>query len=266
MARIRSLHPGQWTDEDFVAVSFAARLLALALRNEADDNGVFEWKPIALKMRLFPADDVNLIALLGELEAADLIRKAVYSGKDYGLIRNFRRWQRPEKPKAIHPIDDEGRRYVALVGDKSPKNADQASPIRQPVADRSPKVVSEEGGRREEERGASLTSFAQQTRAREDAVRVRLALVSIFGENETTLGWSWTETQILLDAGFTETEIVMAGEKAKASGVTPRSLAKYLRRILDDMRGTARPAAPKVVENDPLVENWKRRKAEKATG
>ena len=59
MARIRSLHPGQWTDEAFVAVSPLARLLALGLRNEADDEGVFPWKPVTLRMRLLPADNAT---------------------------------------------------------------------------------------------------------------------------------------------------------------------------------------------------------------
>ncbi len=53
MARIRSIHPGQATDEDFVQCSPFARLLAIFVRNEADDHGVFKWKPVTLKMRIF---------------------------------------------------------------------------------------------------------------------------------------------------------------------------------------------------------------------
>lgn len=67
MARIRSIHPGQWSDEDFVCLSFPARLLALALRNLADDHGIFEWKPRTIKMQLFPADNIDMEPLLSEL-------------------------------------------------------------------------------------------------------------------------------------------------------------------------------------------------------
>ena len=103
MARIRSIHPGQWTDEAFVAVSPLARLLALGLRNEADDEGVFPWKPLTLKMRLLPADNVDVAVLLAELEAANIVRKYEVDGVHYGAIRNFYLFQRPKFPKLTHP-------------------------------------------------------------------------------------------------------------------------------------------------------------------
>ena len=144
MARIRSLHPGQWTDEDFVACSMAARLLALGLRNEADDNGVFEWKPLAIKMRLFPADAVDVAVLLDELSANNQVRAFEDSGKRYGVIRNFRRWQRPDKPKSWLPLPDDLRPYAGLVDDKSAIS-------RRPVGDQSAKTSAEVGCRRKEE-------------------------------------------------------------------------------------------------------------------
>lgn len=103
MARIRSIHPGQWTDEAFVAVSPLARLLALGLRNEADDEGVFPWKPLTLKMRLLPADNADVAVLLAELEAANIVRKYEVDGVHYGAIRNFYLFQRPKFPKLTHP-------------------------------------------------------------------------------------------------------------------------------------------------------------------
>ena len=75
MARIRSIHPEQWTDDQFVTTSPLARLVALGIRNEADDNGVFEWNPIKLKMRLLPADNCDMDSLLGELLSTKQIRR-----------------------------------------------------------------------------------------------------------------------------------------------------------------------------------------------
>ena len=54
MARIRSVHPGLWTDEAFVSVSMTARLLAIGLWNQCDDQGAFEWKPIQTQDAPFP--------------------------------------------------------------------------------------------------------------------------------------------------------------------------------------------------------------------
>ncbi|MBM3540018.1 MAG: HNH endonuclease [Alphaproteobacteria bacterium] len=114
MARIRSVHPGQWTDEAFVSVSAFARLLALALRNEADDQGVFEWKPVGLKMRLLPADDVDVPALLAELEGVNIVKKFEIDGRRFGAIRNFGKWQRPKSPQRVHPCPNDITHYAAL--------------------------------------------------------------------------------------------------------------------------------------------------------
>ena len=129
MARIRSIHPGQANDVDFTECSMPARLLAILLRNFADDNGVFVWREKQIKMDCFPADSIDVGPLLDELIANKQVKRFTKSGIDYGIFRNFRRWQRPEKPKTIHPIDDDLLEY----GGQSPTN-------RRPVADESPKV------------------------------------------------------------------------------------------------------------------------------
>lgn len=114
MGRIRSIHPGQWTDEAFVECSFPARLLVFGLRNEADDNGVFEWKPLGLKMRLFPADMVDVAALLDELLQHRQVMRFEIGGRTYGAIRNFRTYQNPRSPKAEHPTTPEVEVYVGV--------------------------------------------------------------------------------------------------------------------------------------------------------
>lgn len=112
MSRIRSIHPGQWTDEDFVECSFPARLLALGVRNEADDNGIFDWKPITLKMKLFPADAVDVSTLLAELETSGQIMKYEIDGRSYGAIKNFRIYQSPKAPKSMFPMTDDAEDFV----------------------------------------------------------------------------------------------------------------------------------------------------------
>lgn len=126
MSRIRSIHPGQWTDEDFVECSLAARLLTLGIRNEADDNGVFEWRATRLKMRLFPADAIDVGELLNELEAKGQILRFEASGRHYGAIRNFRVYQNPRSPKAEHPITADAE---VFVGERA---GDEAVPKRGP--------------------------------------------------------------------------------------------------------------------------------------
>lgn len=114
MSRIRSIHPGLWTDEDFVSLSAFARLLFIGLWNECDDKGIFEWKPLTLKMRVMPADNADVATLLAEIEAIGAIRKYEVDGKAYGAVRNFCKFQRPKKPNDIHPITPEMRVFVGI--------------------------------------------------------------------------------------------------------------------------------------------------------
>ena len=80
MSRIRSVHPGLFTDEAFVGVSMAARVLLIGIWTEAWDDGVFEWKPITLKMKIFPADAVDTGALLEDMEFAGIGKKHEWGG------------------------------------------------------------------------------------------------------------------------------------------------------------------------------------------
>jgi hypothetical protein len=119
MSRIRSVHPGFFTDESVVSVSMTARVCVIGLGVESDDKGIFEWKPLQLKMRLFPADNVDMAETLAELEAVDIVRRFSIQGKWFGAIRNFRKFQKPKTPNDVHPITDEIRNYVGLTGDIS---------------------------------------------------------------------------------------------------------------------------------------------------
>lgn len=120
MSRIRSIHPGLWTDEAFMGLSAFARLLFIGLWNEAYDDGVFEWKPLTLKARIFPVDSVDVPSLLAELVAADCVRSC---GK-YGLIRNFRHFQRPKKPNSSGMLQAKDHEYVGLVLNQSPTSSE----------------------------------------------------------------------------------------------------------------------------------------------
>lgn len=131
MARIRSIHPGIFTDEAYMALSFPARELIKGLWCEADDQGIFELKPLTLKARLMPADAVDILALISELEAGRFLKQYEVSGKWYGAIRNFRRFQRPKKPKHVHIMPPEFRTYVGLNEDGSPPSDDEVPEVPQ---------------------------------------------------------------------------------------------------------------------------------------
>lgn len=168
MARIRSLHPGQWTDEAFVSCTPLARLLALGLRNEADDRGVFEWKPLVLRMRLFPADTIDMDALLSELTGSDQVKSFEDGGKIYGAIRNFLKYQRPKAAKAVYPLPDALKPYVGIHEPDNAARREESEPghatgqvnveirsaqvVSFPQKGEIPSQMEEEGGKRKEEK------------------------------------------------------------------------------------------------------------------
>lgn len=129
MARIRSIHPGLFSDPEFAALSDAAQVFYLGLLTEADDNGVFEWKPGTLRIRLRPGKDGKTEPLLSELVDAEKITHFEVDGRKYGAIRNFRRYQRPKAPKGWHPIPDNLRNYVGLSGPTSEIGGDQSRSV-----------------------------------------------------------------------------------------------------------------------------------------
>lgn len=165
MSRIRSVHPGLYTDEAFVALTMVARVFLPGLWTESDDHGVFEWKPLTLKMKIFPADNVDVNALLAELENADIIRRFMHDGKEYGVARNFCKWQRPKEPRYKHPLPPELRDYIGLKPEtsealgKALPNGGEMSPQR------------EEGGGKKEEEGKKkedIRTVAKATRPDRD--------------------------------------------------------------------------------------------------
>lgn len=145
MARIRSIHPGLFTDEEFLCLSDAARVLLVGLWTEADDQGVFEWKPMTIKARLRPVNEDSVSDLLAELQEQRFVTRFDHAEKSYGAVRNFRKYQRPRKPNEIHPLPDEIRTYVGL-----------SDPSTEPVPHQTgtdagkPPQMEEEGGRRKD--------------------------------------------------------------------------------------------------------------------
>jgi hypothetical protein len=134
--RIRSIHPGIWTDEAFVSLSPHARLLLIGIWTEADDKGAFDWSPLKLKMRLLPGDMVETGALLQELVDCGLVMQYDFAGKSYGAVRNFAKWQRPKKPNDIHPMTETARLYAghSPVAGGNPSRANKGnSPTSPPL-------------------------------------------------------------------------------------------------------------------------------------
>lgn len=98
-----------------MGVSDRARLLFIGLWGEADDRGIFEWKPITIKMRLRAWDGEDVVKMLSELSDANMVKKFEAVGKNFGAVRKFCQWQRPKSPQYLHPCPSEIGDYVGFV-------------------------------------------------------------------------------------------------------------------------------------------------------
>lgn len=101
MARIRTIKPAFWTDEDLSELPEATLILAASLLNYADDEGFFNANPKLIKAECCPLrepsvsiqDSLNTLAKMGWLRLGNGA-----SGKRYGHITNFTEHQRINRP------------------------------------------------------------------------------------------------------------------------------------------------------------------------
>jgi len=149
MARIRSIHPGIWTDEAFMSLSAHARLLLIGLWTEAYDDGVFEWKSLTLKARIFPVDNVDINELLLELVSSGHIARLERHAKQPGIIRNFQRYQRPKKPNSSGMLSEEWLEYVGATA--SAGDGSEQVPNRSGTSTENHSQMEDGGGNRREE-------------------------------------------------------------------------------------------------------------------
>lgn len=90
MARIRSVKPEFWTDGVMVGLTVWARLFYIGSWNFACDRGHLPDDPMSLKLKILPADQVDVAELIAELVAAGRIeRRATRDGRSYLTIRRF---------------------------------------------------------------------------------------------------------------------------------------------------------------------------------
>lgn len=149
-------------------MSMAARLFLIGIWNEADDYGLFAWKPAALKMRLAGNDNVDPVALLSEIEQAGFIVRFERDGKAFAAVKNFRVYQRPKNPsQPIVPLDDTLRSIVGLLEKPYPSSTpgvlqpDPSPPEISPQMEDGGDNRRMEDGDRKVESPPSQTSFAR---------------------------------------------------------------------------------------------------------
>ena len=115
MARIRTIKPDFWRDENLAAISPEAALLAIGLLNHADDEGYFNAHPKLIESDIFPLRELSrpITVMVDELFRIGYIKLFEgIDGKRYGHIFNFSKHQvinkkNPSKIKELCGIPED---------------------------------------------------------------------------------------------------------------------------------------------------------------
>ena len=101
MARIRTVKPEFWTDEDLSSISETAQLMAIGLLNLADDEGFFKSNPKLIKAALFPLRETSMTIHGAVSELSNIGYITCYNGvdgKDYAQVTKFTSHQKINRP------------------------------------------------------------------------------------------------------------------------------------------------------------------------
>jgi hypothetical protein len=108
MARSRNIKPGFFTNEDLVELDYATRLLFAGLWTVADREGRLQDRPKKIKIDVFPADNLDIDAMLQALHDWRFIVRYDVAGAKYIQIANWTKHQNPhhtERDSEIPGID-----------------------------------------------------------------------------------------------------------------------------------------------------------------
>jgi hypothetical protein len=104
MARIRSIKPEFFLDEELAALSPLHRILFAGLFGQADREGRLEDRPDRIKAQVLPYDRCCVDQMLTKLHSAKFITRYEAGGKRYIEIRTFKKHQHPHVKEPISTI------------------------------------------------------------------------------------------------------------------------------------------------------------------
>jgi len=100
--RRRMLNPEFFTDPDLVAnLDFAGRLFYQGLWCIADDSGVFDPNLLAMKMKIFPGDNLDLKVIQEYYKTLQDLGKVIefeVNSRVYAWLKNFHKHQKLDRP------------------------------------------------------------------------------------------------------------------------------------------------------------------------
>ena len=136
MARMRTIKPSFFCNEELLSMSPTVRLLFIGLWTIADRRGRLEDRPVRIKIQVLPVDDCDVDDALTQLQEKDLLIRYEVEGARYIQILNFEKHQIPHvrETESVIPClpsikEGEG---TAKAGAEHSQGSDETQP-RSPV-------------------------------------------------------------------------------------------------------------------------------------
>lgn len=247
MARIRSIKPEFWLNEDLAALSEHARLMAIALLNYADDAGCFLANPNLVRAACFPFEDHSkkVLGSLQELSQIGYVEVRDCDGKAIGRVVKFNDHQRIDKPQKskLMPIYERFPREIAHS-----KNVPGTFQERSP---NSPRLEEEREREREEEREEEkedISSVVSEDR-KPEPVYSESPVFDCDGDQKTwqptqrqVEAWQQAYPQVDVTAELRKAAAWVTSNRRKTAKGMPRFINGWLSRTTDKSTGPPRAA------------------------
>ena len=135
MPRARNLKPSFFKDAKVVSCTAYARLLFQGLWCLADYMGRLKYEPLEVKMEVFPADDVDIEALMAELSTKGLVE--IYTDRSGSALVQVRGFSKHQNPHVNERIGKDKKPLPCLPSPEECKQAsgDENTNIEQRVTD-----------------------------------------------------------------------------------------------------------------------------------
>jgi hypothetical protein len=184
VARIRTIKPEFWVDEQIVELDYVTRLLFIGLWNFVDDEGYIEYKPKRIKMQVFPADDLELSGALRNLLET---RRLTKFNSDQGELVQITNWERHQK--ISHPTPT---RFTGIGGPSSVSAPEDSGALGS---------IPDDSGLKGKERKGKERNLVRADRPDVDSICKLLAdLIESNGSRRPTItdAW-WNAARLMLD-------------------------------------------------------------------
>lgn len=115
MARIRSIKPQFFVNEEVASLPYEWRLLFIGLWTQADRDGRLEDRPQRLKAALFPYDDLDVNDGLSSLVNVGLITRYEGNGQRLIAIPKWAKHQQPHIRESVSELPPPGESMVPAL-------------------------------------------------------------------------------------------------------------------------------------------------------